>query len=322
MSSLSSYEQNASTAIEAWKNPPVTLFDRVVGYVNKPVGFLGNLLIETPFIGDAVQGTVKGIVSTINDAVHLTVRTDAILAEFADAGHEVSRLRDIHSLDLEVVDGVVGRLDAKYRTVAMAEGVGTGVVGAWGIPADLVALLGWNMRAIGEYATYYGFDIARQEESLFALAVLNHAASPKDASKQLLMAEVVRLTGQVATNASWKKLNESAVMKIVQRLAESLGTNLTKAKAGQILPGIGAAVGGGYNAYFTGKVCEAAHNLYRERFLDRKRRLADDRDGRPSAGTGQDASIVDAEFVEISAETTDDQIDAGNGPSGSGRHAP
>lgn len=34
-----------------------------------------------------------------------------------------------------------------------------------------------------------------------------------------------------------------------------------------ILPYTGAAVGGGFNAYFTSKVCDAAYYLYRERFL-------------------------------------------------------
>ena len=34
--------------------------------------------------------------------------------------------------------------------------------------------------------------------------------------------------------------------------------------------GCGAAIGGGFNAYFTAKVCDAARYLYRERFLAEK----------------------------------------------------
>jgi hypothetical protein len=38
----------------------------------------------------------------------------------------------------------------------------------------------------------------------------------------------------------------------------------------QIIPLAGAAVGGGFNAYYTRKVCEAAYYLYRERYLAAK----------------------------------------------------
>lgn len=33
---------------------------------------------------------------------------------------------------------------------------------------------------------------------------------------------------------------------------------------------MGAAVGGGFNAYYTARVCDAAYYLYRERFLAEK----------------------------------------------------
>lgn len=53
----------------------------------------------------------------------------------------------------------------------------------------------------------------------------------------------------------------------VQQVAKALGIRLTKAKLGQIIPAIGALVGGGFNAYFTSKTTQAAYYLYRERFL-------------------------------------------------------
>jgi hypothetical protein len=36
------------------------------------------------------------------------------------------------------------------------------------------------------------------------------------------------------------------------------------------LPEVGAFVGGGFNTYYTMKVCDAAYFLYRERFLAKK----------------------------------------------------
>ena len=45
---------------------------------------------------------------------------------------------------------------------------------------------------------------------------------------------------------------------------------LTKAKLAQGVPIMGAVVGGGFNAYYTARVCDAAYHLYRERFLAEK----------------------------------------------------
>ena len=46
--------------------------------------------------------------------------------------------------------------------------------------------------------------------------------------------------------------------------------DLTKAKLAQVVPVAGAVIGGGFNAYYTDKVCKAAFYLYRERFLAEK----------------------------------------------------
>src|SRR5215204_3703609 len=55
---------------------------------------------------------------------------------------------------------IVAWLDVKYKGIALVEGAGAGSVGLLGIPPDIVALITLNLRAIGEYATYYGFDVS------------------------------------------------------------------------------------------------------------------------------------------------------------------
>ena len=144
------------------------------------------------------------------------------------------------------------------------------MLGLPGIPADIAALITLNLRAIGEYATYYGFDISCQDERLFAMNVLGLASSPTDASKSLAMAQLVKIAEDVAKKRAWKQLEEHAFVQLIQQIAKALGIRLTKAKLAQILPAAGAAVGGGFNAYFTSKVCDAAYYLYRERFLAAK----------------------------------------------------
>ena len=85
-------------------------------------------------------------------------------------------------------------------------------------------------RAIGEYATYYGFDVAVQQERLFAMNNLGLASSPKDAAKQVAMAELVWIARDVAMRRTWDTLEEHAFVKVIQQIARAVGVRLTKAK--------------------------------------------------------------------------------------------
>ena len=87
------------------------------------------------------------------------------------------------ALDPKQVDKAVGWLDAKYKGLAFTEGAAAGSVGAPGPIADIPALVTLNLRAVAEYATYYGFDVASQRERLFAMHVLGLASSSSTPAK-------------------------------------------------------------------------------------------------------------------------------------------
>ena len=82
--------------------------------------------------------------------------------------------------------------------------------------------------------------------------------------------KLVLIARDVALKKTWKDLEKHAFVKVVQKIAEALTIRLTKAKLAQVIPVAGAAIGGGFNAYYTNKVCDAAFYLYRERFLASK----------------------------------------------------
>ncbi len=171
---------------------------------------------------------------------------------------------------MEHVDRALGWLDVKYKSVAAAEGAATGAAGLPGIPVDIVAIVGINLRGIGEYATYCGFNISEQPERLFAMDVLAFASSPTDGAKQAALAQLVRIAKDAAAKKTWKELEQHSFVNIVRKIAESLGSRLTKAKLAQLVPYLGAGVGAGFNTYFTTRVCDASFFLYRERLLARK----------------------------------------------------
>ena len=262
----SAYEMRAIKAIHVWKNPKKRWYNKALSVVNWPIDKTSTLVMKTPGVNWVITKAIGGLVSILNDFAHLTVRSEAIYKEFRSMGCEVRKSHDIFSLDLEHIDKAIGSLGVKYKSLALVEGGGTGFVGLPGIPADIVAVVSMNQRAIGEYATYCGFDVSLQEERQFAMNILGCASSTNDVAKQAAMANLARLAKNAAMKKPWIVLEESVFTKIIQ----SFVPRLTKAKLAQILPLTGAAIGGRFNVYFTNKVCNTAYFVYRERFLAEK----------------------------------------------------
>lgn len=267
---LSIYEKNALLEIEAWKNPKKSWYSNALRIANKPLDFAGNAVMSAPWIGDIITKAMTGVLELVNDAAQWSVNADAIFKEFRGDGYDVAELCDISKLDLEKIDLTVGWLAAKYKGMLFAEGAATGAVGAIGLVADVPALMVGCLRAVGEYATYYGFDVNNQKERIYALNILGLSSSPTDAAKAAAMAQLTKLSGDIAKRATWKELEKSVFVKMVQEIAKALGIRLTKAKLAQVVPMIGSVAGGGFNAYYVSKVCETAHHLYRERFIIEK----------------------------------------------------
>ncbi len=265
------YEQQALVEIREWKNPTPGWFGKATASLGNPLDKAGDLLMETPGLGWVIEKSLSGLVSVANDVAQWTVNPAAIQEKFRNAGHpEVQGRSEIKKLSLEDVDQVAGWLAAKYKGLALVEGAAAGSIGAPGIPPDIIALVTFNLRAIGEYATYYGFDVSTRQEQMFALNVLGFASSSSDSAKGVAMSQLVKIAKDVAGKKTWKDLQKHTIVKMIQQIAKALGIRLTKAKLAQIVPVMGAIVGGGFNVYYTSKVCDAAYFLYRERFLAAK----------------------------------------------------
>lgn len=278
MNKLSKYERQAKEQIWEWKNPKQTWFDKAMAVASWPLDKASDAVMNTPGIGIAIEKSLGGVVGVVNDVSQWSVRPDSIINEYKIfTGKNFQTLNDVYSLDLEQVDRVIGWLDTKYEGLALVSGATAGSTSILTpaaalaiIPADIIALLSLNLRAIGEYATYCGFDVSSQEERLFALNVLALASSPTDTSKQVALSQLVRIAKDVALKKAWKDIEKHTFVQLIQQIAKSLSIRLTKAKLAQAIPVAGAVIGGGFNAYYTDKVCKSAFYLYRERFLAEK----------------------------------------------------
>ncbi|MCH7926891.1 MAG: EcsC family protein [Candidatus Dadabacteria bacterium] len=270
---ITEYDEKAIQEIHIWKSPKLSFFNKFVSKLSKPLDKIANKVprkFSQNQVIDAIGKSVEGVIKVTNDASQWTVRPDSIMKEFNKRGYKLRTLKGIKRIKLEEIDKIVGWLDAKYKGIATLEGGTTGAAGLFGIPADVVAIIALNFRAVGEYATYYGYDISTQQERLFALNVLGLASSPSDAAKEVALAQLVKIASDVAKKRTWKELEQHLFVQITRNIAKAVGIRLTKAKLAQFIPYIGAVFGAGFNAYYTSKVCEAAYYLYRERFLAEK----------------------------------------------------
>lgn len=267
MNELTKYERNAVAEIHEWKSPKLGWFGYAMKAINRPLDKAGDAVFATPGIGVVLRKSIEGLTGVLNDAAQWSIQPHAIYSKYRVAGHQIREAEDIHRLPLDEVDPVIGWLAAKYKGLALVEGAATGATGLLGIPPNIIALLTLNLRAIGEYATFCGFDVSRQEERLFAMNVLGLASSPTDASKTLAMAQLVKIAQDAAKKKTWRELEQHALVKIIQQISKALGIRLTKAKLAQVVPVTGAIIGGGFDAYYTSKVCDACYFLYRERLL-------------------------------------------------------
>jgi hypothetical protein len=271
------------------------MWKRALTAIGKPFDVAGNLVMKIPGLGFVIEKATAGLVSLLADGASWSVRTTAIFEEFRGKGHQVQAHNDLYSLDLEAVDSSIGYLAAKYKSLAAAEGGVTGVFGFAGIAVDIPALVAMNLRAIGEYATYCGFDVARQEERLFLMNVLGLASSANSAAKGAAMAHLTKLAKEVAQRKTWMELERNAFVVVIKKIAQALGVRLTKAKLAQLVPAVGAGIGAGYNSYYTAQVCDAAYHLSRERFLAMKYGPdIIDGDSSPSADEPSDEGEADA----------------------------
>ena len=265
----SAYERRALADIHAWKaKKKPTWLGHTRRIVNLPLEKVGQLVFKVPGVTWLIDRSVGRVVGALNSLAQSSVRHAAIHEEYRDGGHaHVKEHADVLSLDLEQIDRMIGLLAAKYRALALAEGAATGLAGLGGIPVDVAALILLNLRAIGEYATYCGFDLRGQQERLFAMNVLGFASSAAPRDKYGTVAQLAKIARDVSTKKPWKELKKHAFVRVVRQIAKSFGIRLTKAKLAQIVPAAGAVFGGVFNAQFTSGVCDAAHMLYRERFL-------------------------------------------------------
>jgi hypothetical protein len=262
-------ESAAVKEIDEFKNPKEGWFEKLGELADQPLDLAGGAAFENT-LGDRFEGVVSKVVDRLNDVASWSVRERAIFEKFDAAGYDVDDVEDVARVPIDEILEAVGRLAPKYRALGAAEGAVTGVAGALGIALDIPALVTLSLRAINEYATHFGFDIENPEERCYALLVLAVAATSTDATRLIALQEISEVGKAMADAEPASHRQRTTSTELLNKTAHALVVRLAKGKLAQLVPVVGAAVGGGFNSAFLAEVCQTAKALYAERWLMRR----------------------------------------------------
>ena len=259
---LSAHESLQATRIDRWKRRQPGAAAALFGSFTKPVVWLSGRVVPARVMNALVEGA-NALGSHLADE-----------ADILRAG-KVASIDGLKKKSLRLCDRLADTVRARALAAASAEGAATGAAGLPGLLADIPFLITFSFRTIHKTGLCYGYRCGSEEDRNFVLGVLSAAGANTIGEKYsaLLALRSIRI---MVARQSLAALAEKAAMRSVSReaaiigannLARQLGVNLTRRKVLQVLPAVGAVVGGCLNGWFMKDVCQAARRSYQERWL-------------------------------------------------------
>ncbi|WP_454862099.1 EcsC family protein [Peribacillus frigoritolerans] len=192
----------------------------------------------------------------IPDRVHKVI-TDSIkgMIEAVLSGSKyMSKEKNVVLLTLQQKEEWVAETVTAYRKTAVIEGVGTGAAGLLIGLADFPLLLSIKVKLLFELSRIYGFDPNKYEERLFILHIFQMAFSSEEKKFETL--RVI----EEWDSGKWPEIDW-------QEFQQEYRDHIDVIKMFQLVPGIGAAVGGYANHHLLEHLGETAVHCYRIRLL-------------------------------------------------------
>lgn len=251
-------------------------------------------------VGDIVlwapqKAAEKLVPEAVQDAVSKAIesflsRLDSLARSLFDPDEVRQRLDALGSSDdqqLKCADEAAKHYWNWHVGYAAAEGGATGAAGLVGLAADVPALFTVALRLIQQIGTCYGYDVSKDAEREYVLHILR-TGSTGDLKAKLECLIGLKQIEEILLKVTWKKMGESfargeigkqAALFGVKKFSKSLGIQITKRKALQMVPVVGALVGASFNATFINDIGRTAYMSYRRRWIA-------EREGGDDGGSG------------------------------------
>ncbi|ABS05833.1 EcsC family protein [Kineococcus radiotolerans] len=197
-----------------------------------------------------------------------------------DRGLQVASFRDLHQLDLQVVDSLNHGLTAKAGTMGAAEGAAMGALSlvpfgpVAAIPMDLLLVQALTTSVATRIAYGYGFDAGADSERVFITHLLRRSFI-EQASKAVPMRDAAQAYWAIDGRKKWsaKLLSDHRLLAAMKTAAEQLGPKSATVSVSQVskfVPVVGMALSAGGSAAVMTQVAKDARRFCRTRFLCEK----------------------------------------------------
>lgn len=248
--------------MKKWENEEPGVLAKSTNVLLKPLNWAFEKVIPHKLI--------EGAMSACNSAGSFLTDKGDILR---DGG--VSSISELRNKDLKLCDDMANVVHNWALGIAAAEGGAAGTGGAYTIALDIPALITLAYRTIHKIGLCYGYECNTFEDRMFANMVFQAASANTVEEKTyallfLKQIEVVvtkQTFRKMAAKAAAAQIGPEALVIFLRNAAKSLGKNLTRRKALQVIPFVGAAVGAAMNASFIQDIAWAARRAFQKRWL-------------------------------------------------------
>ncbi|PTQ89892.1 EcsC family protein [Agitococcus lubricus] len=258
---MMSYEQQQLQTIYRWQQQKPTVAANLLGFAVTPAAKLVGSIIPD----SALQAALEMACS----AGEKLANPDAILKQA-----HIDHIGQLFHVDLRVCDQLANTTHDYAIAMAAAEGGVTGATGLVGVALDIPTLTTLALRTIYQTALCYGFELKGEEGRAVALRVFSLASANSFKEKEAALVSLVAIkqmlhqqTWAQIQQAAFSSMGKEALVIALKDLAGQLGINLTKRKALNIVPIVGAAIGAAINASFLKDVGWAARHTFQEMWL-------------------------------------------------------
>lgn len=259
---MTEYENEQLDEIKLWKEKEPTVVSQAIGMVVKPLGWVVNKIIPQK----AIQGALVGA-----DALAQAITDENDIKRDA----QISDISELRIKDLQLSDKLANEVHNWAIATLGTEGGVTGTFGIAGMAVDVPMVITFALRTIHKIGLCYGYKAVTLEDRQFVFSVMSIAGANTMHEKNIAIAYLKRLN-VILVKQAWKKMAEKAVgnkfcgeamLITVRNLAKQLGINITRRKALQAIPVIGAGVGAAMNIAFINDISWAARRCFQERWL-------------------------------------------------------
>ncbi len=270
-----------------WKTKSPGDIEGLSQFATKPIEMVSKKIIS-PEIGDKVADALFTIVEKTILGSEKIVTDNEIIEEIQKYDPSIAYMGDIRkSQNISAMNNAALSFIRSNTAFAAAQGAGAGARGLLGLPLNIPVLFTSVFRMIQQICSCYGFDYDRPEEKDFILKILAISASTKEKEKNTALKDIelsdaiikaqysavatetyLKQTEIALLKQSWSQMDDKSALILLRNSLKSIGFQLTKKKALQMIPAISAIIGAVFDSVYTNDVGIIANLFYRQRRIN------------------------------------------------------